>query len=167
MTCRTHQAHHALANSLGVIVSVENKGLLGYIPKLILRPNFKSKLGIGNPGSPLCDFNQIFRRSNNLFGACFIVFTEAEDDWLGTESERAVADGKKFSVRSTFPDSHASGFTLRPRSVSSSTVLMRLEPAGTNKLIADYSVRLESPAPHSRPPIVQRFSRRRCCLIDY
>jgi hypothetical protein len=42
---KAHQAHHALANSLGVIVSVENKGLLGYIPKLILRPNFKSKLG--------------------------------------------------------------------------------------------------------------------------
>ncbi len=32
--CRAHDAHYALAFFLGVFVSVENKGLLGYIPKL-------------------------------------------------------------------------------------------------------------------------------------
>ena len=32
--CRAHDAHYALAFFLSVFVSVENKGSLGYIPKL-------------------------------------------------------------------------------------------------------------------------------------
>jgi hypothetical protein len=39
---RAHDAHYALAFFLGVFVSVENKGLLGYILKLVVRVRFPS-----------------------------------------------------------------------------------------------------------------------------
>jgi hypothetical protein len=58
---------------------------------------------------------KFFRRSNNLFGACFIVFTEAEDDWLGTESERLSRMERNSALGLPSPDSDASGFYVEAK----------------------------------------------------
>jgi hypothetical protein len=39
---KAHDTHYALVNFLSIFASVENKGSLGYIPKLVIRIRFPS-----------------------------------------------------------------------------------------------------------------------------